>query len=94
MQHFRVGLAERKIQIATAENTRSPIVSFYIRKRYAEAAKILEADRVKVSPQEVAPPDPAAGLSLPTRVRVAIAFFNNEADVERMLDVASKLSAS
>ncbi len=94
MKRFRSGLAERKIQIATPENTRSPIVSFYIRKRQAEAAKILDAERVKVSLQEVAPADASAGAGPITRVRVAIAFFNNEADVDRMLEVAEKLAAS
>ena len=89
MKRFRSGLAERKIQIATPENTRSPIVSFYIRKRQAEAAKILDAERVKVSLQEVAPPEPA-GAGPVTRVRVAIAFFNNEADVDRMLEVGPR----
>ena len=79
------GLAERKIQLATPANTRSPIVSFYIRKPSAEADKILAAERVKVSLQS------AGSL---TRVRVAPAFFNNEADVDRMLDVAEKLNAS
>src|SRR5688500_16718429 len=51
---LRNGLAARKIQIATPNNTRSPIVSFYTHKRSAEAAKILDAERVKVSTQEVA----------------------------------------
>jgi selenocysteine lyase/cysteine desulfurase len=83
VKRFRSGLAERKMQIATPENTRSPIVSFYIRKRSAEAAKILDAERVKVSLQEVTPL---------TRVRVAIAFFNNEADVDRMLAVGHRLN--
>jgi cysteine desulfurase/selenocysteine lyase len=91
VQRLRAGLTERKIQLATTENTRSPIVSFYIRRRSAEAAKILDAERVKVSTQDVAPPDPAAVLGLPTRLRVAISFFNNEADIERMLAAAEKL---
>lgn len=77
------GLAERRLQIATPANTRSPIVSFYIRKSPAEAEKILAAERVKVSLQ-------VAGAL--TRVRVALAFFNNEADVDRMLEVAEKLT--
>lgn len=77
------GLAERRLQIATPANTRSPIVSFYIRKSPAEAEKILAAERVKVSLQV------AEAL---TRVRVALAFFNNEADVDRMLEVAEKLT--
>jgi selenocysteine lyase/cysteine desulfurase len=83
VKRFRSGLAERKIQIATPENTRSPIVSFYIRKAAADAEKILAAERVKVSLQAAAPM---------TRVRVAIAFFNNEADVDRMLDVSHRLN--
>ena len=89
---LRSGLAARKIPIATPDNTRSPIVSFYSRKRSAEAARILDAERVKVSTQEVATTDPAAGLDLPTRIRVAVSFFNNEADVDRMLAVAERLS--
>ena len=85
VKRFWNGLAERKIQLATPENTRSPIVSFYIRKPSAEADKILAAERVKVSLQS------AGSL---TRVRVAPAFFNNEADVDRMLEAAEKLNAS
>ena len=83
VKRFRSGLAERKIQIATPENNRSPIVSFYIRKPVAEAEQIIAAERVKVSFQ-AAPPM--------TRVRVAIAFFNNEADVDRMLEVSHRLN--
>jgi selenocysteine lyase/cysteine desulfurase len=82
---FWRGLAERKLQTAAPENTRSPIVSFYIRRPAAEAEKILAAERVKVSLQAAAPL---------TRVRVAIAFFNNEAEVDRMLEVADKLTAA
>jgi len=91
VKRFLSGLAERKMQIATPDNNRSPIVSFYIRKRSAEAAKILDAQRVKVSLQEVAPAD-SSGAAPITRVRVAIAFFNNEADVDRMLDVGHRLN--
>lgn len=91
VQRFRTGLAERKIAAAT-ENTRSPIVSFYIRHRPVDATKILDAERVKVSVQDVAPPDPAAGPGRTSRVRVAISFFNSEADVDRMLAVAGQLT--
>ena len=94
VKRFRSGLVERKIQIATPENTRSPIVSFYIRKPSVEAAKILDAERVKVSLQEVGPPDASAGAGPIARVRVALAFFNTEAEVDRMLEVAEKLTAS
>ena len=85
VKRFRSGLAERKIQIATPANNRSSIVSFYIRKPSADAEKILDAERVKVSLQGAGPV---------TRVRVALAFFNNEAEVDRMLEVAETLNAS
>jgi selenocysteine lyase/cysteine desulfurase len=91
-QRFRNGLNERKIPIATPEGTRSPIVSFYIRKRPAEAGAILEAAKVKVSVQELAPADPAAAPGRTARVRVALSFFNNEDDVDRMLTVAGQLA--
>jgi selenocysteine lyase/cysteine desulfurase len=92
VKRFRSGLTERSIPIATPDNNRSPIVSFYIPKPLAEAEKMLAAERVKVSLQAAAPNAPGAAPS--TRVRVAIAFFNNEADVDRMLDTAVKLTAS
>ena len=82
-RRFRDGLVERNMQIATPENTRSPIVSFYIRRPVAEAEKIIAAERVKVSFQAAAPL---------TRVRVAFSFFNNEAEVDRMLDVSHRLN--
>jgi selenocysteine lyase/cysteine desulfurase len=85
VRRLRQGLEARKISIATPDNTRSPIVSFFTRKRLAEVAKILEAERVKVSLQEV---------DAVTRVRVSLSFFNNDADVDRMLEVASKLATS
>jgi selenocysteine lyase/cysteine desulfurase len=83
VKRFRSGLAARKVQIATPDHNRSPIVSFYTGKPSAEAQKILDAERVKVSLQGAGPL---------TRVRVALAFFNNEIDVDRMLAVAEKLA--
>lgn len=93
-ERLRTGLTQRKIRLALEEHTRSPIVSFYISRRSADAAKILEAARVKVSAQDVAPPDPAAALRLPTRIRVAVSFFNSESDIDRMLAVAEQLAGS
>ncbi len=84
VKRFRAGLVERRIEIATPDNNRSPIVSFHIRKPSAEAQKILDAERVKASLQTSGPL---------TRVRVAVAFFNSEADMDRMLAVAEKLAA-
>jgi len=91
VQRFRNGLAERKIPVATPENNRSSIVSFYTRKSAAEAARILAAEGVKVSAQGLEQPDAAAASGFPTRVRVALAFFNTAADVDRMLRAAEKL---
>lgn len=84
VKRFRSGLAARKMQIDTPDNNRSSIVSFYIRKPPAEAEKILAAERVKASLQAAGPL---------TRVRVALAFFNSEADVDRMLELAHLLTA-
>jgi selenocysteine lyase/cysteine desulfurase len=88
VQRFRNGLAQRRIAIATPDNNRSPIVSFYIRRPSAEATKMMDAERVRVSFQDLAP---AAATPGQTRVRVAIAFFNNETDIDRMLTMAEKL---
>ena len=91
MQRLRKGLADRKIPAATPENNRSSIVSFYIRKPAAEAGRILEAERVRVSLQGVERTDAAASSGFVTRVRVAPAFFNTAAEIDRMLQVAEKL---
>ena len=91
VQRLRSGLAARKIAIATPENNRSPIVSFYIRTPAPEATKLLEAERVRVSLQDVAAVDATPAS---TRVRVAVAFFNNEADIDRMLATADRLIAA
>jgi selenocysteine lyase/cysteine desulfurase len=82
VRRFRDGLVARKVHIDTPDHNRSSIVSFYTRKPSAEAEKILVAARVKVSLQAAGPL---------TRVRVALAFFNNEAEVDRMLEVAESL---
>jgi selenocysteine lyase/cysteine desulfurase len=82
VKRFRSGLVARQIQIDTPENNRSSIVSFYTRKSPSDAEKILAAERVKVSVQTAGPN---------TRVRVALAFFNSEAEVDRMLEVSEKL---
>ena len=91
VQRLRSGLESRKVDLATPANTRSPIVSFYIAKPVAAAEKIIAAERVKVSFQNMTPTDPAAGSGRVTRVRVAVSFFNNEADVDRMLEVSTRL---
>lgn len=90
VKRLRDGLTARNITIATPEHNRSPIVSFYIGKTSADAVKVLEADRVRVSLQDV----PATATSpAVTRVRVAVAFFNSESDIDRLLSTAEKLIA-
>jgi selenocysteine lyase/cysteine desulfurase len=92
VQRLTTGLSARKIAVASSEGLPSPIVSFYINRKSAEATKILDAERVKVSLQDLAANDPASAPGRTTRVRVAVSFFNNEADIDRMLDVAQKLT--
>jgi selenocysteine lyase/cysteine desulfurase len=91
VQRLWKGLADRKIPLATPENNRSSIVSFYIRKPAAEAARSLDAARIKVSLQGVERSDPALASGFVTRVRVAPAFFNTVSEVDRMLHVAELL---
>lgn len=91
VQRLWKGLADRKIPLATPENNRSSIVSFYIRKPAAEAARSLDAARIKVSLQGVERSDPALASGFVTRVRVAPAFFNTVSEMDRMLHVAELL---
>jgi selenocysteine lyase/cysteine desulfurase len=85
-QRLRKGLADRKFRIFTPEGNRSSIVSFYTKTTARDAQAVLDAARVKVSVQEEAP-DPTV------RIRVAPAFFNNNAEVDRLLEVSDKLRA-
>jgi selenocysteine lyase/cysteine desulfurase len=93
VDRLRKGLAERGFRILTPEGNRSSIVSFYIRTESAEAEKILDAARVKVSLQNGDRTDAYGGSGPVTRVRVALAFFNNAEDVDRLLEVSEKLGA-
>lgn len=93
VERLRKGLAERGFRILTPEGNRSSIVSFYIRTEAAEAEKILDSARVKVSLQNGDRTDAYGGTGTVTRVRAALAFFNNTADVERLLEVSEKLGA-
>jgi selenocysteine lyase/cysteine desulfurase len=92
VERLRTGLTARKIPLASAHNTRSSIVSFDITRKAAEATKILDTGKVKVSLQDLVPPDPAAAAGRTTRVRVAVSFFNNESDIDRMLATADMLA--
>jgi selenocysteine lyase/cysteine desulfurase len=94
VQQLRKGLTDLKARILTPEGNRSSIVSFYIRKESAEAQKILDADQIKVSLQNGDRTEAYGGTGPVTRVRVSLSFFNNPADVERFLGVASKLTAT
>ena len=83
-QQLRQGLVERGFNVFTPEGNRSPIVSFYVKKAERDVQAVLDRERVKVSLH-----DDGAGE---VRVRVAPAFFNNDAEIKRFLAVAEKLS--
>jgi selenocysteine lyase/cysteine desulfurase len=92
---LRKGLADRKFTIFTPEGNRSPIVSFYIDQAAEAAAKTLEAAGVKVTVQNGDRTDAYGGSGAPvSRVRVAVSFFNNAADIQRMLDASERLRRS
>jgi len=92
---LRKGLVDRKFTIFTPEGTRSSIVSFYIDQPAEAANKTLEAAGVKVSVQNGDRTDAYGGTGAPvSRVRVAVSFFNNAADIQRMLDASERLRRS
>jgi cysteine desulfurase/selenocysteine lyase len=93
VDRLRKGLAGRGFRILTPEGNRSSILSFYIKTESAEAEKILDAARVKVSLQNGDRTDAYGGSGPVTRVRAALAFFNNSEDVDRLLEVTEKLGA-
>ena len=79
----------------TPEGNRSPIVSFYIDQAADAATKTLEAAGVKVTVQNGDRTDAYGGSGAPvSRVRVAVSFFNNAADIQRMLDASERLRRS
>jgi cysteine desulfurase/selenocysteine lyase len=90
-QQLRKGLADRSFEIFTPEGNHSPIVSFYTKKAPHEIQQVLDAERVKVSLQEGSEDGVPDGM---VRIRVAPAFFNNSAEVNRFLDVSEKLKSA
>ncbi len=93
VDQLRAGLTSAGFRIFTPEGTRSPIVSFYIPKEAADARRILETEKVKVSLQNGDRTLAYGGTGPVTRVRVSLSFFNTAADVQRMLEVAEQLHA-
>jgi selenocysteine lyase/cysteine desulfurase len=92
MAQLRKGLVDRKFRIFTPEGSRSSILSFYIDQQAAAANKALEAAGVKVSVQNGDRTDAYGGTGAPfSRVRVSVSFFNNAADIERMLQASERL---
>jgi selenocysteine lyase/cysteine desulfurase len=86
-QQLRKGLVERGFRIFTPDGTRSSILSFFIKRPPADAAKLLEAARVKVSVENGDRTDDGSG----SYVRVSLSLFNNAGDIQRMLDVSDRL---
>jgi selenocysteine lyase/cysteine desulfurase len=92
MAQLRKGLVDRKFRIFTPEGSRSSILSFYIDQQAAAANKALDAAGVKVSVQNGDRTDAYGGTGAPfSRVRVSVSFFNNAADIERMLTASERL---
>jgi selenocysteine lyase/cysteine desulfurase len=90
---LRAGLADRGFRLFTPRGTRSSILSFYVKQTPDAAARAFDEARIKVSIQRGETDEPA-GPDAQTRVRVAVSFFNNSADIERLLGAAEKLRVS
>lgn len=90
---LRAGLADRGFRIFTPRGTRSSILSFYVKQTSEAAGKTFEDARIKVSMQRGETDEPA-GPDAQSRVRVAVSFFNNSADIQRLLSVTEKLRVS
>jgi selenocysteine lyase/cysteine desulfurase len=88
---LRKGLEDRGFRILTPAANRSSILSFYIKTEAPEAEKILDEARVKVSLQNGDRTEAYGGSGPVTRVRASLSFFNNAADVDRLLAVSEKL---
>jgi selenocysteine lyase/cysteine desulfurase len=92
MTRLRKGLVDRKFRIFSPEGSRSSILSFYIDQAAAAATKTLDDAGVKVSVQNGDRTDAYGGTGAPfSRVRVSVSFFNNAADIERMLEASERL---
>ncbi len=87
---LRAGLTARGFKMYTPPATRSSILSFYVTVPADAAAKAFDDGGVRISIQRGETDEPA-GPDASCRVRVAVSFFNNAADVDRLLDVAGRL---
>jgi selenocysteine lyase/cysteine desulfurase len=91
--HLRAGLADRGFRVFTPRGTRSSILSFYVKQTPEAAAQAFDEARIKISIQRGETDEPA-GPDAQTRVRVAVSFFNNAADIQRLLGATEKLRVS
>lgn len=87
---LRSVLTERGFKIFTPDGTRSSILSFYLAQSSEAAARVFDEARVRISLQRSETDEPS-GPTASTRVRVAVSFFNNASDVDRLLRVADAL---
>jgi selenocysteine lyase/cysteine desulfurase len=65
----------------TPEKNRSSIVTFEHDNDPEEASRLLEREKIRVSLREGG-----------AQIRVGIALFNNQSEIERFLDVVRKLA--
>jgi selenocysteine lyase/cysteine desulfurase len=91
---LRRGLADRGFRLFTPPDAGSSIVSFYIAGPADAAGKALDAAGVKVSVQNGDRTDAYGGSGAVTRVRVSVSFFNNSADIKKMISAAERLRKS
>ena len=83
-QQLRRGLVDQGFRLFTPEGNRSSIVTFYVKGTQKDVQAVLDAERMKVSLHDEGEE---------TRVRVSPAFFNNAAEIRRMLEVSKKLTS-
>ena len=92
-ESLRAGLADRGFRVFTPRGTRSSILSFYLKQTTEAAARVFDEARIKVSLQRGETDEPP-GPDAQTRVRVAVSFFNNAADIQRLLAATERLRVS
>ncbi len=93
VDRLRRGLVERGFRIFTPEGTRSSIISFYIEKNPDEVRRTLDGQNIQVSIQAGERTNAYGRSGLPVnRIRVSLSFFNNDAEVDRFLDVSERFA--
>ncbi len=75
------GLTDRGFKVLTPSDNRSSIVTFVHQQDIDTARRLMKKEGIEVSHREQGP-----------QIRVGIALFNNESEIERFLEVTEKLA--